>query len=99
MRVHRSTVHRVHACPHMFTWRVHVGCRADKLGLIDEAIGCRTDLALVDELIERGPGDAELAGACTLVSLAIEGPQWLTPPGRSRSAAACAPGASRCGPA
>jgi hypothetical protein len=62
MRVHASTVHHVHTCPRMFTERVHVGRSADKLGLIDEAIGGGADLALIDELIERGPGDAELAG-------------------------------------
>src|SRR5215475_461374 len=61
LRVHLSTVHCVHACPRMFPQCVHVRCYADKFRLVDHTIRGCAETPLVDELVQRSAGDAELA--------------------------------------
>jgi hypothetical protein len=61
MRVHISTVNCVHACTRMFTQRVHVRRHADKFRLVDHAIRGRAETPLVDELVQCGARDTELA--------------------------------------
>src|SRR5262245_27668317 len=60
MRVHLGTVYRVHACPRMFTKRVHVRCHADKFRLVNHAIRRGAETPMVDELVEGGARDAQL---------------------------------------
>ena len=51
----------VGGCSCTFFEGVHVGRSTDKICLIDQAIRRRTDLPLVDELVECRAGDTELA--------------------------------------